>query len=378
LRLHHLALLASLIAVSSIQAPTGNGAALDDTGFLPLPPTPQPPNAVPLAPAEQLGKNLFFDATLSNPPGYACATCHTPATGFTGPDSFLNDRIGTPPGVYFGRFNKRKTQAVTYASFSPRGPFYSAELGVYLGGNFWDGRAPGTAEQARMPLLDANEMNNAATGPPPPHAGGYSSLVAQKVRAAPYAALYEQVVGAGSLASPDWLVYSTICDAIAVYEASREVNRFNSKYDASRFAVPAQSGYQLSASELNGMNLFFGKAQCSACHSSKTLGLVQAFTGGRDVFTMYCYANVGVPKNPNNPFYRQFDPINNPLGSNPDGFNFIDYQPRARRLDLHGPAARRPAPIPRTVQGGDGPQCRQAALSRLREGVHAQWCVQEP
>ena len=325
MRGHHLALVAALIAGCAISGRLAPGEFLDDTSFLPLPPIPQPPNVVPLSPAEQLGKNLFFDTRLSNPPGYACATCHSPATGFSGPDSFINDRIGVAPGVIFGRFGKRKSQGVTYSGFSPRGPFYSPDLNVYLGGNFWDGRATGLEEQARMPLLDANEMNNAAVGPSPPHAGGYSPLVAQKIRTAPYAALYEQVLGPGSLRSSDAVIYATIGDAIAVYESSREVNRFHSKYDASPHAVPPRNDYHLSASERNGMNLFFGKAQCSECHSSATLGLVQAFTGGKDVFTMFCYANIGVPRNPGNAFYRQVDPINNPLGTNPDGFNFIDF-----------------------------------------------------
>ena len=48
----------------------------------PLPPPTQPPNIVPLTPVEQLGKDIVFDHTLSNPPGYACFTCHTPETGF--------------------------------------------------------------------------------------------------------------------------------------------------------------------------------------------------------------------------------------------------------------------------------------------------------
>ncbi len=224
-----------------------------------------------------------------------------------------------------GRFGKRKPQAVSYSAFAPRGPFFDADVQVWLGGNFWDGRATGTPEQARMPFLDPNEMNNTPVGPYPPHAGGFAPLVAQKIRTRPYAALYEQVLGHGSLSSPDAVVYATACDAIAMYEASKEVNPFSSKFDASPFAVPAKNGYTLSASEYRGLVLFFGQAQCSACHSSSSLDLVQATTGGKDVFTMYCYANIGVPKNPGNPFYRQFDPANNPLGSNPDGFNFTDY-----------------------------------------------------
>jgi cytochrome c peroxidase len=319
-------LVSSLFVAFALLAPGRvSGEYLDDTGFLPLAPTPQPPNVVALSPAEQLGKDIFFDATLSNPPGYACATCHVPSTGFTGPDSFINQAIGTSPGVIFGRFGKRKAQAVTYSGYSPRGPIYDSDLQVWLGGNFWDGRATGLPEQARMPFLDPNEMNNTPVGPYPPHAGGYSPLVAQKIRTAPYAALFEQVCGLGSLASPDALVYAYACNAITMYEASREVNKFSSKFDASKFAVPPQNGYKLSASELNGMNLFFGNAQCSQCHSSATLGIVQAFTAGKDVFTMFCYANIGVPKNPDNPIYNQTEVLFDPFGANPSGFNFIDF-----------------------------------------------------
>ena len=40
---------------------------------------------------------------------------------------------------------------------------------------------------------------------------------------------------------------------------------------------------------------------------------------------MYCYANVGAPKNPQNPFYQQTDTVSNPIGYNPQGADFIDY-----------------------------------------------------
>ena len=43
-----------------------------------------------LTPMEELGKNIFFDTDLSTPPGMACAACHAPEVGFTGPDSGIN------------------------------------------------------------------------------------------------------------------------------------------------------------------------------------------------------------------------------------------------------------------------------------------------
>jgi cytochrome c peroxidase len=73
------------------------------------------------------------------------------------------------------------------------------------------------------------------------------------------------------------------------------------------------------------MQLYFGQAQCFQCHSSANFPALQLTTEGRDVFTMYCYANIGIPKNPNNPFYENTDPIANPTGFNPLGRNFVDF-----------------------------------------------------
>ena len=33
---------------------------------------------------ELIGKRLFFDISLSNPPGQSCGSCHDPAAGFSG------------------------------------------------------------------------------------------------------------------------------------------------------------------------------------------------------------------------------------------------------------------------------------------------------
>jgi hypothetical protein len=67
---------------------------------------------------------MLYDSTLSNPPGYSCATCHVPETGFTGPNSEVNAFSGPQPGVVPGRFSNRKPQSYLYAAFSPEGPYY--------------------------------------------------------------------------------------------------------------------------------------------------------------------------------------------------------------------------------------------------------------
>jgi len=280
---------------------------------------------VPLSPAEQLGKNIFFDQTLSNPIGLSCATCHVPSAGFTGGSSAINAATGPMPGVVAGRAGRRKPQAVPYATFSPYGPYYSDDLQVYLGGNFWDGRTPDTAAQARMPFLDANEMANTPVGPYPPHSGGFSPLVAEKLRHRPYAPLFVEVFGPDVFESSDAAIYTTATTAIAAFEASAEVDQFSSKFDASSHGTPPMNRYKFTRSEEKGMALFFGKAQCFQCHSAATLTPVLEVTGGKDTFTMYCYANIGAPKNLNNPFYHETNCSSNPHGCNPLGANFIDF-----------------------------------------------------
>jgi cytochrome c peroxidase len=299
-------------------------SAVADSKTVPASPV-QPPNVVPLTDAEQLGKNIFFDATLSNPPGKSCATCHGPTTGFTSVSSVLNKDGGPIPGVVPHRVERRKPQSIPYATFSPYGPYYCDDPQVWLGGTFWDGHAPDTAAQARMPFLDPNEMANIPVGPYPPHAGGYGPLVVEKLERRPYASLFLDVYGPAVFDSSVAEIYAMATAAIAAYEASAEINPFSAKYDASSHGTPAMSKYKFSRAEQNGMTLFFGKAQCSACHSAATLDVVLNVTGGKDTFTMYCYANIGVPKNPDNPFYKNTNCSANPEGCNPAGARFVDY-----------------------------------------------------
>jgi cytochrome c peroxidase len=320
--------LSAFATESSLSADAVSGKNISAASVLiPLPAPVQPPNIVLLSTSEQLGKDIFYDDTLSSPAGYSCATCHNPQTAFTGPSSALNLAAGPVPGVVPGRFGRRNPQPIPYATFSPRGPFLSGlEGGTYLGGTFWDGRTPDTATQPRMPFLDPNEMANTPTGPYPPHAGGFSPMLAEKISSRPYAQLFETVFGRDVFKnSNDEQIYDLATAAIAVYEASAEINQFSSKWDASTNGTPPMHLYTFTPSEENGRALFFGKALCSECHSSAKLDVVTQATHGKETFTMYCYANIGVPKNPANPFYINTNSVSNPNGCNPLGANFVDY-----------------------------------------------------
>ncbi len=256
-----------------------------------------------LSPKEQLGKALFFDANLSTPPGMACAACHGPEVGFTGPDAAFNAAGAVYEGAVAGRFGNRKPPASAYAGDSPVLQ-HNAITGNFVGGMFWDGRATGwtlgdpLAEQAQGPFLNPLEQNNDS-----------AATVVAKVAASTYAPLFEQVWGSGSLSPANaTLAYERIARSIAEYERSREVNRFSSKFDAY-----LDNKATLTKQEDDGFQLFLGKGKCANCHSASP-----GPSSEGPLFTDFTFANPGIPKNPANPFYAM------PPEFNPDGMNWID------------------------------------------------------
>ena len=257
-----------------------------------------------LTPVEQLGKALFFDPNLSTPPGQSCAACHAPSVGFTGPDSAINAGQAVYPGAVHVRAGNRKPPTAAYGGDSPV-LYWDDEEGLWLGGMFWDGRATGwtlgdpLAEQAMGPFLNPLEQNVPMM-----------RLVIISVSKSSYAPLFKQVWGAGSLDFKKDVAgtYERIARSIAAYERSAEVNPFTSKYD---YVLKGQA--VLTPQEANGLALFEGKAMCSACHIS-----APGPAGQPPLFTDFSYDNLGVPKNPLNPFYSATPNFN------PDGAAWID------------------------------------------------------
>lgn len=276
-----------------------------------------------LTPMEQLGKAIFFDKRLSNPPGLACANCHNPEAGYAGSmDSAINASLGVGVGVVPGRYENRNPPTITYVKFCPSGPpVFDNNLQSYVGGLFRDGRARDLKSQMHFPVFHPNEMNNIIDNVRAPH------LVVKKVCTGPYAKLCQQVFGGNVSAEPTDKVFSLLAEAVAAFESSSEVSPFSSKYDA--FVAGKE---KLTPSELNGLELATGlrngraggplhkSAQCAACH-----GIQLDPATGPDLWTQYCYTNIGVPKNPRNPYYFQTNKDINPLGCNPLGSGYIDF-----------------------------------------------------
>ena len=84
---------------------------------------------------ELLGKAMLYDKNLSVNRNEACAFCHMPETGFTGPVSELNRTTGSYPGSVRTRFSNRKPQSHAYAPLSPV-LHYNPGQGDLVGGNF--------------------------------------------------------------------------------------------------------------------------------------------------------------------------------------------------------------------------------------------------
>ena len=156
-----------------------------------------------LTPKQQLGKQLFFDPSLSHPDGQSCASCHAPKAGFTDPDQ----SIPVSKGVFPDRFGSRNSPTAAYMAFSPKF-HYDPKEELYVGGQFWDGRSATLAEQAKQPFLNKVEMANPD-----------KATVIKDVRNAAYAELFKRVYGPDALKDVEQ-AYDYVADAIASFEST--------------------------------------------------------------------------------------------------------------------------------------------------------------
>src|ERR1700733_4683214 len=229
---------------------TGNPPILQGTGY----------QAV-----ELLGKLMNFDLTMSPFKDSACASCHMPYTGFSGPIPSVNLTMIAYPGSAHYRAAKRTAPRYTYSPDFPVLEFNAtvSQPGVtalFFGGNFWDGRATGyelqspDSEQAQHPPVDPGEMGFPDT-----------ACVAYRLSQAVYRPLFEEIWGdsfdirwpynteqicdtpngaaifKGS-ATPVQLspsdrtkannIYNHWAQSISFYERSTNVSAFTSKFDA--------------------------------------------------------------------------------------------------------------------------------------------------
>ena len=224
-----------------------------------------------------LGRAIFFDAALSEPPGTSCASCHAPARAFSGNHG---SSVGVPQGSRPKHFARRSAPSLLYLKYVPRFYFYKSDDDIQpspFGGFFWDGRANSIAELVKQPLLNPDEMNNRDL-----------TQIAHKIASAKYAADFRREFG-DVFGNPSDTV-TALGEAIEAFLTSDEMAPFSSKYDAY-----VRGETKLTELEARGLKLFKDpdKGNCISCHRFYDTSRNPA----RSLFTDFGYDAVAVPRN---------------------------------------------------------------------------------
>ena len=169
----------------------------------------------------ELGRRLFFDKRLSKTQTVSCASCHDPEKGWSN---------GTPvaEGIDKQTGNRSSPTLINV---------------VYSRSQFWDGRAKTLEEQALGPIQNRIEMGM-----------DLKELEKRLGEIESYRDEFKSVFNTE-------VTSDSIAKAIATFE--RTILSGNAPFD--KFKAGDETA--LSEPALRGRKLFFGKANCSACHS---------------------------------------------------------------------------------------------------------------
>jgi cytochrome c peroxidase len=215
---------------------------------------PPVPASNPLTHAKvELGKLLYFDKRLSKDDTISCATCHDPAKGWT-------DQAPVSTGIR-GQKGARSAPSVLNSAY------YETQ--------FWDGRAESLEAQAVGPIENPIEMGFTHDG-----------VVEKLSGIAGYRAKFKKAFG------DDAVTIDRVGMAIASFE--RTVLTGNSPYD--RYEAGKKKA--MSSAAQRGMSLYFGKANCSVCHSGKNFSDSQ-------------FHNIGVGMDAKKPDLGRYDATKN-------------------------------------------------------------------
>ncbi len=223
-----------------------------------------------------LGERLYHDSALSANKTMSCATCHSLDNALIDPRT-TSKTLGASLGDDGVSIGDRNAPTAGYASFSPEF-HYDEEEGLFIGGQFLDGRSATLKEQAKGPFLNPIEMGMPTV----------ASVIARVKENSAYVFAFEGLYGS-DIFDDDTAAYDALADAIARFEQSDSFSRFDSKYD--RYL---KGEYTLTQTEARGLALFTdenpGGAMCSACHPAVT-------EDNKPLFTDFSYDNLGVPVN---------------------------------------------------------------------------------
>lgn len=191
----------------------------------------------------ELGRMLFFDPRLSADGTVSCSTCHDRRFAFA-------DGKALAVGIG-GRLGTRNSPTLLNSMFNP--------------GQFWDGRADSLESQAKLPLIDKDEMGNVSL----------AEVEARIASVEEYSRRFRAVFNGPPSAD-------TIAKAIAAYE--RTLVSGDGPFD--RFAAGETEA--IGPEARRGLSIFRGKGRCAICHIAN-----QSFP----FFTDQNYRNTGVAAN---------------------------------------------------------------------------------
>lgn len=170
----------------------------------------------------KLGEKLFYDTNLSKNNDRSCATCHQPEKAFT-------DGLKTNVSLT-GSNLARNTPTLTYASLQ--------------NAQFWDMRQLDLEKQSVDVIQNKDEMH-----------GSMDDIHAKILLNDEYIQLFKKAYPKTAKPEP-WQIQNAIASYV------RSLNSFDSRFDD----YMRGNKNSLSQQEIEGMNLFMGKAKCATCH----------------------------------------------------------------------------------------------------------------
>ncbi len=200
----------------------------------------------------ELGRQLYFDPRLSADGTVSCATCHDPTMGWA---------AHTKTGVGIRGQKGGRNSPVSFNR-------------ILTDAQFWDGRAKSLEEQAVGPIQNPVEMGNTHEVCAKTVAGieGYKlqfdrifgGVTIDAVGKA--LAAFERAVVTGPSPFDYYERWLRLKDVTAA-----EIRENPELAALAKLAREEYAAHKMSDSAVNGRNLFFGKANCSACHVGANL-----------------------------------------------------------------------------------------------------------
>lgn len=224
------------------------------------------------APKIALGKRLFFDPILSGNGKRSCASCHQPDKSFT-------DGLTKNMDITGKKSIARNTPTLINAALQPA--------------QFYDLRSPSLEDQANDVVRNRDEMH-----------GDMQVATGKLWRNDSYRKQFSETYPLKGRMAIDTF---EVMNALASYV--RSLTALNSRFDS----YMQGDAKALTTAEVNGFNLFMGKAKCSTCH------YLPLFSSALPPRYMQMEAEViGVPQKRNG---KSIDPDPGTYGIQPLGFN---------------------------------------------------------